>query len=78
MDMFGEHFEHVIKAVQTDEFMLAVDVINAGEAAEPLSVAFGIEADHHDLLAGVGGALLAKGLILQEAHLTKIYNNNVM
>ena len=64
----GEYGEHVFELVEADEFVFAVEGVDAGEAAESFGVALSVETDHDDLLALVGGALLAGVVVVLEAH----------
>lgn len=79
MQGLRENFEHVIEPIQADEFVLAVDVVDAGQAAQPLAVALGIETNHDDLFSRMRGALFAEGAILLKAHLDKdLYINGII
>jgi len=73
MQSFRENLEHVVEPIETDEFVLAVDVVDAGQAAQPFAVALGIETNHDYFLSGVRGALFAECAVLLKAHLTKNY-----
>jgi hypothetical protein len=54
--------------LQADKFVFAVEVIDAGEAAESAGFALVVEADHDDLLAGVGWAFFAVVFVVFKSH----------
>lgn len=66
--MFSEYFKHVIEFIETDELMFAVDIIDAGEATESLTFAFGSDTDHDDFFTCVGCSLLAECLVFLKTH----------
>lgn len=64
----GEGGHHGLKFIQTNELMLAMEFIDAAEAAQPFIFTFRIEANHNDVFPLVLRALLAKMLVVFKPH----------
>jgi len=71
MQLFCKNLEHIVKFIETDEFMLAVDVVDAGQTAQSLAFALAIQTDHYDLLSGVRRAFFTERVVFLETHIDK-------
>ena len=67
----SKHGKHFLKFIKADEFMLAVEEIDAGKAAESFSIALRINADHDKLLPLMLDSLMAEVLVIIESHVIK-------
>lgn len=68
LQALGKDLQHAVKLVETNELMLAMDLVDAGQTAEPSAITLGIHADHDDLPSAVTAALLAEMLVFLKTH----------
>lgn len=68
LQTLGQDLQHAIELIETDELMLAMNLVNACQTTEPPAIALSIHADHDNLPATVVAALLAEVLVLLKTH----------
>lgn len=68
LQTLGQDLQHAVELIETDELMLAMDLVDTCQAAKPPAIALSIHADHDDLPAAVGAALLTEVLVLLKTH----------
>lgn len=65
----GEDGKHLVEFVETDEFMFAMEFVDARKAAEAGVITLRVEADHDEVFALVIRSFVAEVLVIGEAHI---------